>query len=167
MNVSVPLLNVHALTTLHTQVHVVDTGDPAQTITCVDIYVTPYEENSWPYRLFLWFPISLAIAYFITTWAARFAAGWVVSPTRSALDRREASMLKWGTMLISGLSGERFGVSAALLRFGESKFWVWLIDSNARPARHHASHPVCHYAGHDRHQLAFLLLSHRSPMRMG
>lgn len=29
-------------------------------------------------------------------------------------------MLKWGTMIISGLSGERFGVSAALLRFGKS-----------------------------------------------
>lgn len=33
--------------------------------------------------------------------------------------KRDARMRKWGTMLVSGLSGERLSVSSALLRFGE------------------------------------------------
>lgn len=119
INISVPLYNVHAITTLHTEIHVVDTSDPAKTLACVDVYAVPYEENSWPYQLFLWLPASIAMAYWIVTWAARFAAGWVVTLDRTDQAQREAHMLKWGTMLISGLSGERLGASAALLRFGE------------------------------------------------
>lgn len=121
VNVSVPLYNVHALTTLHTEIHIVDTSDQATSLACIDVYVVPYEENSWPYQLFLWLPASIAMAYFIVTWAARFAAGWVIGLDRSDQAQREAHMLKWGTMLISGLSGERLGASAALLRFGESR----------------------------------------------
>lgn len=119
LNVSVPMYNIHALTTSHTQVRAVDASEPPQFIMCLDILVTPYKKNSWPYQLFLWFPAAIAIAYWITTWAARFAAGWVVGVDRSSMGRREVTLLKWGTMLISGLSGERLGVSTALLRFGE------------------------------------------------
>ncbi|TXT15573.1 hypothetical protein VHUM_00076 [Vanrija humicola] len=114
INASIPLYNVHALTTIHSRIHAVETSEPAQTIMCVDVYVTPYDDESWPYRLFLWFPASIAIAFWIVTWAARFAAGWLIGADRRAGGQR---MLKWGTMLISGLSGERLGVSAALLRF--------------------------------------------------
>lgn len=117
INVSIPLANIHALATLHTEVRVVDANEPAYTLGCVDVWVSPYDEGSWPYQLFLWFPAAVAMAYWIVTWAARFAAGWVVGADRT--DTSEAVMLKWGTMLISGLSGERLGVSAALLRFGE------------------------------------------------
>ncbi|WOO76610.1 uncharacterized protein LOC62_01G000237 [Vanrija pseudolonga] len=117
INASIPLYNVHALTTIHARIHVVETSEPAQTTMCVDVYVTPYDDGSWPYKLFLWFPASLAIAFWIVTWAARFAAGWLIGADRRGSGQREAAMLKWGTMLISGLSGERLGVSAALLRF--------------------------------------------------
>ncbi|CAK9783583.1 hypothetical protein CC85DRAFT_287777 [Cutaneotrichosporon oleaginosum] len=117
LNVSVPLYNVHALTTLHTEIHVVDASDPALSILCLDISLVPYEQDSWPYKVFLWVPAAIAIAYLIVTWAARFAAGWVIGLDRSDQAQREAHMLKWGTMLISGLSGERLGASAALLRF--------------------------------------------------
>lgn len=118
LNVSVPLYNVHALATLHTQIRGVDSSEPAQTLFCIDIHVTPYKANSWPFQLFLWFPAAIAMAFWVTTWAARFAAGWVVGVDRSTMARREVTLLKWGTMLISGMSGERFGVSTALLRFG-------------------------------------------------
>ncbi|KAL7421737.1 hypothetical protein Q5752_003508 [Cryptotrichosporon argae] len=124
LNLSIPLYSMHALTTLHTQVRVVDSSVPAQTLTCVDVHFTPYHDDAWYYRLFLWFPASLAIAYWITTWAARFAAGWVVGGDRTEthgydgeVGKREARLRKWGTMVISGLSGERLGVSGALLRF--------------------------------------------------
>ncbi|BEJ17770.1 hypothetical protein CspHIS471_0700380 [Cutaneotrichosporon sp. HIS471] len=117
LNVSVPLYNVHALATLHTEIHVVDASDPALSILCLEVKVVPYEEDSWPYQVFLWVPAAIAIAYWIVTWAARFAAGWVIGLDRNDQAQREAHMLKWGTMLISGLSGERLGASAALLRF--------------------------------------------------
>jgi hypothetical protein len=84
--------------------------------------------------MFLWLPVALAIGFFVTTWGARFAAGWVVGSgvaeyeqketalgRRAKLDtaKKEATMRKWGTMIISGLSGERLSVSGGLLRFGE------------------------------------------------
>lgn len=117
INVSVPLYNIHALTTLRTEIHVVDASDPALSLLCLQVSVVPYEENSWPYQVFLWVPAAIAIAYWIVTWSARFAAGWVIGLDRNDQAQREAHMLKWGTMLISGLSGERLGASAALLRF--------------------------------------------------
>jgi hypothetical protein len=84
--------------------------------------------------LFLWFPVALAIGFLVVSWGARFAAGWVVGSgvaeyeqkdasagmrTRVEGAKKEARMRKWGTMIISGLSGERLTVSAGLLRFGE------------------------------------------------
>lgn len=84
--------------------------------------------------LFLWLPAALAIGFWVSSWASRFAAGWVVG---RMMDHPEGEGLtaageiegwgknggksrKWGTMLISGLSGERLGVSGGLLRFSES-----------------------------------------------
>lgn len=33
---------------------------------------------------------------------------------------------KWGTMIVSGLSGERLGASGGLLRFSECfRVWLW------------------------------------------
>jgi hypothetical protein len=71
----------------------------------------------------------------VTSWGARFAAGWVVGSGVAGygskmkdqngereLDKagkRDARMRKWGTMVVSGLSGERLSVSSGLLRFGE------------------------------------------------
>jgi hypothetical protein len=118
MNVSIPLYNIHELATLQTQIHVVNCDEPARTLACINVAVTPYTDDLWPYKIFLWLPAALAIAYFVTTWSARFAAGWVVGVSRSTMAREEVRKLKWGTMIISGLSGERLGVSSALLRFG-------------------------------------------------
>lgn len=81
--------------------------------------------------------MALAVGFWVTSWGARFAAGWVVGSgvaeygakdqhgemRRKELDkagRRDARMRKWGTMIVSGLSGERLSVSSGLLRFGES-----------------------------------------------
>jgi hypothetical protein len=133
LNVSIPLYRSYALTTIRTQIRIVDTSETANTLACVNVQVTPYNEDGWYYGLFLWLPVALAIGFFVTTWGARFAAGWVVGSgvaeyeqKETALGRRskmmhgkkEARMRKWGTMIISGLSGERLSVSGGLLRFG-------------------------------------------------
>lgn len=137
INISVPLYRNYALTTLSTQIRIVDTSLSANTLACINVSFTPYDRDGWYYDLLLWLPATLAIGFWLTSWGARFAAGWVVGSgvaeygvkdqqgeTRGKeLDkagRRDARMRKWGTMLVSGLSGERLSVSSALLRFGES-----------------------------------------------
>jgi hypothetical protein len=133
VNISVPLYRSYALTTLRTRVRIVDTSLQAQTLACLDLTFTPYNGELWSYKLFLWLPVSLAIASWIVTWGARFAAGWVVGSgvaeyetkdggvrIAKTVGKRDARMRKWGTMFISGLSGERLSVSGGLLRFGES-----------------------------------------------
>lgn len=82
--------------------------------------------------MILWLPVATAIGFFAVTWAARFTAGWVIGRgvaeygtkegerVKVEGGKREATMRKWGTMIVSGLSGERLSVSAGLLRFGTS-----------------------------------------------
>ncbi|ORX36808.1 hypothetical protein BD324DRAFT_627222 [Kockovaella imperatae] len=129
LNISVPLFHNYALTTLRTRVRIVDTNTEANTLACYDLEVTPWTQGSWYYSLIRWFPICIAIGIWIVTWLARFAAGWVVGSGvteyevkegghgAAAAAKRDARMRKWGTMVVSGLSGERFSVSGGLLRF--------------------------------------------------
>ncbi|KAJ9111736.1 hypothetical protein QFC19_001097 [Naganishia cerealis] len=141
INISVPISGSYGLSTLRTQVRIVDTALPANELSCINIDLSPYYPDAWYWSIFLWIPAGLAIGYWIAAWAARFAAGWVVGSAgegSSSADEGEtrnapagigsvagaggdsdASRLsrKWGTMLVSGVSGERLGYSGALLRF--------------------------------------------------
>jgi hypothetical protein len=142
LNVSIPLYRSYALTTIRTQIRIVDTSETANTLACIQLQLTPYSKGGWYYGFFLWFPVALAIGFFVTTWGARFAAGWVVGSgvaeyeqKETALSRgskmvhgkKEARMRKWGTMIISGLSGERLSVSGGLLRFSEFMEKGWRL----------------------------------------
>lgn len=189
VNLSIPLYRSYALTTLRTQVRIVDTSLSALTLACYDLEFTPYRHDGWYYQLFLYLPIALAIGFWTASWAARFATGWIVGSgvaeyeqkeghggggyghgpkhgvgggPKTAGGKREARMRKWGTMIISGLSGERLSVSTALLRFGEStlgsKGGTQTDCSDARTAGHHALHPILHSVGHARGQLALVCL---------
>lgn len=132
INVSIPLYRSYALTTLSTRIRIVDTSVSANTLSCVDVQFIPYDANGWYYDLLLWLPVAIAVGFWGVTWAARFTAGWVVGRgmaeygTKEGVrvkdegTKREARMRKWGTMIVSGLSGERLSVSAGLLRFGMS-----------------------------------------------
>lgn len=94
----------------------------------------------------------MAIGFWVVSWSARFATGWIVGsgvaeygtkegghhhanyqayalssggvngsmPNLGGVSKKDVRMRKWGTMIISGLSGERLSVSTALLRFSES-----------------------------------------------
>ncbi|WVF71606.1 hypothetical protein IAT40_006414 [Kwoniella sp. CBS 6097] len=133
VNLSIPLYHSYALTTLHTRVRVVDTSLEAANLACIDIQVTPYRRTGWYYRLFLWLPVAVTIGIWAVSWAARFYTGWIVGSGVAEYDSKESSALKiagvgnvnkreirlrkWGTMIISGLSGERLSVSGGLLRF--------------------------------------------------
>jgi hypothetical protein len=147
INISVPISGSYGLSTLRTQVRIVDTALPANELTCINIDLSPYYPEAWYWDIFLWIPAGLAIGYWIASWAARFAAGWVVGSAgdaSSSMDHGEtrnaagigsvadaggdsgASRIsrKWGTMLVSGVSGERLGFSGALLRFSTLETFV-------------------------------------------
>lgn len=113
----------------------------AANLACIDIKVSPYNKKGWYYKLFLWLPVTLAIGFWLTSWSARFLTGWIVGSGMAEYNSKESSALKiagmnsanggpskkdlrlrkWGTMIISGLSGERLSVSGGLLRFGRSE----------------------------------------------
>nr|XP_019046138.1 membrane protein [Kwoniella bestiolae CBS 10118]OCF25068.1 membrane protein [Kwoniella bestiolae CBS 10118] len=117
LNLSIPLYSSYALTTLQTEVRIVDTSAEAANLACIDIQVSPYNRKGWYYRLFLWIPVATAIGFWIVSWGARFATGWIVGTGMGGPSKKDARLRKWGTMIISGLSGERLSVSGGLLRF--------------------------------------------------
>ncbi|WWC89514.1 uncharacterized protein L201_004438 [Kwoniella dendrophila CBS 6074] len=137
INVTIPLYNSYALTTLQTEIRIVDTTLEAANLACIDIKVSPYNRKGWYYKFFLWLPVSLAIGFWLVSWSARFLTGWIVGSGMAEYNQKESSALKmagmnntnggpskkdlrlrkWGTMIISGLSGERLSVSGGLLRF--------------------------------------------------
>lgn len=145
INISVPISGSYGLSTLRTQVRIVDTALPPNELSCINIDLSPYYDDAWYWDIFLWIPAGLAIGYWIASWAARFAAGWVaggpgdenssaeeevqggggISSVAGAGGDRGTSRFsrKWGTMLVSGVSGERLGFSGALLRFSKSGFF--------------------------------------------
>lgn len=112
---------------------------PARELACIRFELSPYYPDDWYWSMILWIPAGLAIGYWISSWAGRFAAGWVVGKVGEGGDSsaeddvdarvglsssngsggRSGGGRKWGTMLVSGLSGERLGVSGGLLRFSK------------------------------------------------
>ncbi|WVQ77186.1 hypothetical protein IAR50_006869 [Cryptococcus sp. DSM 104548] len=132
VNVSIPLYRSYALTTLRTRIRIVDTSSSAANLACIDIHVSPYKKTGWYYEFFLYLPVAVLLGFWLVSWGARFATGWIVGSgvaeygqkesagarlVAGGSSRREATMRKWGTMVISGLSGERLSVSGGLLRF--------------------------------------------------
>lgn len=137
INLSVPLgerhpENAYGLAQLHTDIRLVDASVPAKQLECLSLDLFPYYPSAWYYDAILWFPAAIAIGYWVASWAARFAAGYVVGAgTGSSLDvdarvglsssasssAQTANRRKWGTMIVSGISGERLGVSGGLVRF--------------------------------------------------
>ncbi|KIR33629.1 membrane protein [Cryptococcus deuterogattii MMRL2647] len=132
INISIPLYRSYALTTLHTRVRIVDTTVEAASLACLNIHVSPYKDSGWYYHLFRYWLVALVAGFWLVSWGARFVTGWIVGSgvaeygqkelagvrlMGGGSNNREATMRKWGTMIISGLSGERLSVSGGLLRF--------------------------------------------------
>ena len=78
LNLTLPLHSRYPLTTLRTHVRIVDASVPPVELACVDIETTPYYPDGWWYKLILWVPVGVAVAYWCVTWGARGWAGWGV-----------------------------------------------------------------------------------------
>ncbi|CED85423.1 TRP-like family [Phaffia rhodozyma] len=146
LNLSLPFNSIYPLTTLRTQVRIVDTAYPnPNELACVELEMTPYYPDGWYYRLVLWIPVGIAVGYWAVLWGGRAFASWCAASTseservgKSAAhqtgtghgrDRRGSSSAavsagvkrKWsrvlGTAVMSAVSGDVLVTSPSLLRF--------------------------------------------------
>lgn len=118
--VAIQLAHAYELTTLYTQIRVLDTSDPAQQLACVSFDATPLHPAASVYgraAIVFWVSVALALAFWLLVGAARLAAA-------SKRGRQRVHDDVWsrvqglGFVLASAISGERFASSPALLRFG-------------------------------------------------
>jgi len=121
-SVSTPLSRSYELTTLNTQIRVLDTSSPAKELACLNIATTPLHIASknrvYGHAVIIfWFSIGLTIAYWLVVGAGRLAAAWKRGRQR-VHDHIYSRVQAIGFALASAISGERFTSSPALMRFG-------------------------------------------------
>ncbi|KAH9814540.1 hypothetical protein DFH28DRAFT_970314, partial [Melampsora americana] len=125
---SIPLTSTFPFTSISTQLHLLDTSTPALTLACVQFDSTPYYPQQFYYKLILWIPIILTIAYLIASWTARIWAAKISEQldheARVAISISDPynpsnfdSMPHWASIWWSTWAGQGLLVSGALLRF--------------------------------------------------
>jgi len=119
--VTVPLSQLSTLETLITQIRIVDSSSPAHELTCLEVAATPmFQDNEMlrgPWSGVFWGTIALTLAYWVVTGIGRVSAAWDRGLGRSG-NIWWMKIERTGFILASALSGEKFSVSPALLRFG-------------------------------------------------
>lgn len=119
---TIPLNETSSLKTLVTQIRIVDSSSPAHELTCLEIAATPmYRDDEMirgPWSGIFWGTIALTVAYWIITSVGRISAAWDRGLGRSG-NMWWMKIERTGFILASALSGEKFSVSPALLRFGK------------------------------------------------
>ncbi|KAK1224510.1 hypothetical protein PQX77_012589 [Marasmius sp. AFHP31] len=107
-----------SLTTLNTRLSAVDPFN--QQLICLDIETTPLKpDGDEPYgkaTAIFWASVALAIAYWLEVGIARIISAWnrgITRPDKGLWERAQSA----GYILASAISGERFAVTPALLRF--------------------------------------------------
>ncbi|KAF9266234.1 hypothetical protein L218DRAFT_897250 [Marasmius fiardii PR-910] len=115
---TIPWGKDRALTTLTTRLSAVDPF--TQQLICLDVETTPLNPNGEePYGVavaIFWGSVGLAIAYWIVVGIARIISAWnrgITRPDKGLWERAQSA----GYILASAISGERFAVTPALLRF--------------------------------------------------
>ncbi len=118
---TIPLSEPFSLKTLVTQIRLVDTSNPAHELTCLEVAATPmYTDTEMihgPWSGIFWGTIVLTVVFWVTTGIGRISAAWDRGLGRSG-NMWWMKIERTGFILASALSGEKFSVSPALLRFG-------------------------------------------------
>jgi hypothetical protein len=117
---SIPLNEAYFLKTLVTQIRIVDSSSPAHELTCLEVTATPLftdGELYGPWTGIFWATIGLTLAYWTVTGIGRISAAWDRGLGRSG-NILWMKVERTGFILASALSGEKFSVYPALLRFG-------------------------------------------------
>lgn len=118
--VSIPLDGTYPLKTLVTQIRIVDSSSPAHELTCLEIAATPAFRGGSLYGAWsgiFWATIGLTVAYWAITGLGRISAAWDRGLGRSP-NKQWMRIQRTGFVIASALSGEKFSVSPALLRYG-------------------------------------------------
>ncbi|KAG8755453.1 hypothetical protein FRC14_004035 [Serendipita sp. 396] len=116
---SVPLSGPYSLKTMVTQIRIVDSSSPAHELACLEVAVTPVTSDHHPYGGWtgiFWGTIALVLSYWIVIGIGRISAAWDRGLGRSG-NPWWLKVERTGFVLASALSGEKFSVSPALLRF--------------------------------------------------
>lgn len=79
LGLEIPLGSSYAFTELTTRVTVLDTSNPSLQLACFSVTATPYYPDYPPYKIILWAPVALVIAYLVLTWTARLWAAHTIS----------------------------------------------------------------------------------------
>lgn len=124
-SVSTSLDRSFELMTLDTQIRVLDTSTPAQELACINVLATPlssrFDGSVYGHAVIIfWTSVGLAIGYWLIVGIARIAAAWRRGRQRSHVGLW-SQVQRFGLVLASAISGERFASSAALIRFGKRK----------------------------------------------
>ncbi|EIN11076.1 hypothetical protein PUNSTDRAFT_64002 [Punctularia strigosozonata HHB-11173 SS5] len=115
----IPLDSARELATLQTRLHAVDPSSAE--ILCIDVFTTNLAPGTWgsvyghAIAIF-WFTVALAIAYWLLVLVARIVSAWGRGVARTGTGVW-GKVERVGFVFASALSGERFAVSPALMRF--------------------------------------------------
>lgn len=71
LGVSIPLAGSYPLTTITTQLKVLDPSVPPNILACLDLAFSPYYPNYYPYLIFHYFPIGILATYLLIYIIAR------------------------------------------------------------------------------------------------
>ncbi|KZW04142.1 hypothetical protein EXIGLDRAFT_828063 [Exidia glandulosa HHB12029] len=119
-SVNVPLKHDYSLMSIETRLRILDVSEPALQLACVDVSATPLKPTrASPYgqaRIIFWLTGALCLAFFVVIACARIASAWGRAQVRAGTTFW-SRMQRTGFICVSALSGERFSVTPALLRF--------------------------------------------------
>ncbi|KAM0793143.1 hypothetical protein ACM66B_000619 [Microbotryomycetes sp. NB124-2] len=130
LGLSVPLRDSYALTTISTQLVVLDPSNEALHLACYDVSLTPFYPSHWVYKLILYIIIGLLAAYTLLYVVAHFWAAYTtwlhdnethlassltlkLVTTSTPLSRRKM----WGAIWFGAWAGKQVVNSGSLRRF--------------------------------------------------
>ncbi|KAN0063270.1 hypothetical protein ACQY0O_004434 [Thecaphora frezii] len=134
LGVGIPLNDSYTLGTLWTRIRLSDTSSPPKDITCFEVLLSPYDPTKWYWDLILWFPLTLAIGYFVVIAIARISCAVTSRAKAFRHKAREGSQPNVirdtiAPTLVASLSGQQLASSASLLRFATPGCWDIIIHT--------------------------------------
>ena len=134
LGVGIPLNDTYTLGTLWTRIRLSDTSSPPLDIACIEVYASPYDDSKWYWDLIFWFPVALAIGYFVVIALGRIF-GTLTSRARAfkhkAREGSQPNVIKdtIAPTLVSSLTGQKLALSAALLCFATPGCWDIILHT--------------------------------------
>ncbi|MCO5589989.1 hypothetical protein L7F22_043958 [Adiantum nelumboides] len=130
--VDIPLNSSYEAGTLWTQVRLLDHSNPARTLTCIEVQASPYNPDSWYWKLVLWLPVALFCAFFCLATIAAITTAETAQRMAYKNRAREGGPPtfvrdKLRPMILSALAGREMIRSPALLRFVTPGCWDILL----------------------------------------